>query len=117
MPAPTPAFVSVAPPESERRATLVPVWREIDADLETPVSAYLKLTRDDPRKSGRHGRYAYLLESVEGGERLARYSFVGVDPYLVLRVRDGVGEYSWLRGERAGVVERVPCVDPLVALQ
>jgi anthranilate synthase component 1 len=112
--APTPAFAA-APPQSERRATLVPVWREIDADLETPVSAYLKLTRGDARKSGGNGRYAYLLESVEGGERLARYSFVGVDPYLVLRVRDGAAEYIWLRGGRG--VERAPCADPLIALR
>ena len=106
---------SAAPPESERRPMLVPVWREIDADLETPVSAYLKLSRGEARTSGGNGRYAYLLESVEGGERLARYSFVGVEPYLVIRVRDGVAEYAWLRGGRG--VERVPCADPLVALQ
>ncbi|MBF6592087.1 MAG: hypothetical protein IVW57_16380, partial [Ktedonobacterales bacterium] len=55
----------------------VPIWREVAADLETPVSAYLKLAR---------GRYGFLLESVEGGERLARYSFASTDPYLVLRV-------------------------------
>ncbi|MGH2485102.1 MAG: anthranilate synthase component I [Ktedonobacterales bacterium] len=83
---------------------LTPLWREIPADLETPVSAYLKLAR---------GRYGYLLESVEGGERLARYSFVGVEPYLVLRVRDGVAEHRWLRGERAGSVTMQPCADPL----
>ncbi len=54
---------------------LVPVYREIVADLETPVSAYLKLNR---------GGYSFLLESVEGGERLARYSFIGTEPYGVL---------------------------------
>ena len=83
---------------------LTPLWREIPADLETPVSAYLKLAR---------GRYGYLLESVEGGERLARYSFVSVEPYLVLRVRGGVAEHRWLRGERAGTVTTQPCGDPL----
>ncbi|WIG61641.1 MAG: Anthranilate synthase, aminase component [Ktedonobacterales bacterium] len=92
----------------ERRGALVPVWREIPADLETPVSAFLKLAR---------GRYSYLLESVEGGERLARYSFAGTDPYLVLRVRDGIAEYHWLAGERADTVERVPCADPLEAVR
>ncbi|MFQ5933525.1 MAG: anthranilate synthase component I, partial [Dehalococcoidia bacterium] len=51
---------------------LVPVYREIDADLETPVSAYLKVARGD---------HSFLLESVEGGERLARYSFIGTEPY------------------------------------
>ncbi len=61
---------------------LVPIWREIDADMETPVSAYLKISQ---------GPYSFLLESVEGGERMARYSFIGADPYTVIRsdARDG----------------------------
>ncbi len=54
---------------------IVPVYHEIMADLETPVSAYLKVAR---------GSYSFLLESVEGGERLARYSFIGTEPSLVL---------------------------------
>jgi anthranilate synthase component 1 len=87
---------------------LTPVWREIAADLDTPVSAYLKLAS---------GRYGYLLESVEGGERLGRYSFVGTEPYLVLRVRDGIASHHWLSGPRAGTVERVPCADPLEAVR
>jgi anthranilate synthase component I len=81
-----------------------PIWREVAADLETPVSAYLKLAR---------GPYGYLLESVEGGERLARYSFVGADPYAVLRARDGVATWQWLSGPRAGATERIACADPL----
>jgi anthranilate synthase component 1 len=55
---------------------LCPLYCEVPADLETPVSAYLKVTR---------GRYSFLLESVEGGERLARYSFIGTEPYRTLR--------------------------------
>ena len=62
------------------RGNLIPIYREIVADLETPVSAFLKVAR---------GRYAFLLESVEGGERLARYSFMGADPFLTLELRDG----------------------------
>jgi len=58
------------------RGNLCPVYREVAADLETPVSAYLKVAR---------GRHSFLLESVEGGERLARYSFIGTEPYRVLR--------------------------------
>jgi len=58
---------------------LVPVCRDIQADLETPVSAYLKIAR---------GNYSFLLESVEGGERLARYSFIGTEPSLVLRTEN-----------------------------
>jgi anthranilate synthase component 1 len=60
----------------KRHGNLVPVYREIVADLETPVSAYLKVAR---------APYSFLLESVEGGERLARYSFIGSEPYLVLK--------------------------------
>jgi anthranilate synthase component 1 len=58
--------------------TLIPVYREIVADLETPVSAFLKINR-----SGN----SFLLESVEGGERLARYSFIGTEPYQILATR------------------------------
>ena len=63
------------------RGNIVPVYREVAADLETPVSAYLKVARGD---------FSFLLESVEGGERLARYSFIGTEPYRVLRT--GAGE-------------------------
>lgn len=58
---------------------LVPVYAELLADLETPVSAYLKLAAGEP--------YAFLLESVEGGERLGRFSFIGTGPRQVLTVR------------------------------
>jgi anthranilate synthase component 1 len=63
----------------KKYGNLVPVCRDIQADLETPVSAYLKIARGD---------YSFLLESVEGGERLARYSFIGTEPLLVLRTGD-----------------------------
>ena len=63
-----------------RNGNLVPIYREIDADLETPVSAYLKVARPP---------YSFLLESVEGGERLARYSFIGTEPYSVLKTGPG----------------------------
>jgi anthranilate synthase component I len=64
-----------------RRGTFVPVVKEIIADLLTPVSAFLKIAE--------HSDYAFLFESVEGGERIARYSFLGKDPFLVLRTRGG----------------------------
>ncbi len=57
------------------QGNLAPVYREIKADLDTPVSAYLKIAR---------GKYSFLLESVEGGERLARYSFLGTEPSMVI---------------------------------
>ena len=67
--------------ELATRGTFVPVCKEIRADLLTPLSAFLKVAE--------HADYAFLLESVEGGEQVARYSFLGKDPFLVLRARDG----------------------------
>ena len=60
---------------------LIPVYREIVADMETPVSAFLKINR---------GGNSFLLESVEGGQRLARYSFIGTEPYreLIIKAKD-----------------------------
>ncbi len=57
-----------------RKGNVVPVYGELLADMETPVSAFLKL--DD-------GRFSYLLESVEGSEKVARFSFIGTSPRLV----------------------------------
>ncbi|MDO8532000.1 MAG: anthranilate synthase component I [Dehalococcoidia bacterium] len=62
------------------QGNLVPVYREIMADMETPVSAFLKIAR---------GPHSFLLESVEGGERLARYSFIGTEPYMVIKTGPG----------------------------
>jgi anthranilate synthase component 1 len=62
-----------------REATLIPVVRTISADLLTPVSAYLALAEHEP--------YSFLLESVEGGERIGRYTFLGVRPYMVVSGR------------------------------
>src|SRR5437870_8474122 len=65
---------------AKRTTELVPVMRERLADLETPVSAFAKL-----RPLG----CAFLLESAEGGERMGRYSFIGVAPREVIVSRDG----------------------------
>jgi anthranilate synthase component I len=59
---------------------VVPVWREILADLHTPLSVHARLAGDGP---------SFLLESAEHGERWGRYSFVGTDPFLTLHGRDG----------------------------
>ena len=67
--------------ELAQRGTFVPVYKEIVADLLTPVSAFLKIAE--------HSDYAFLLESVEGGEKVGRYSFLGKDPFLILRSRGG----------------------------
>src|SRR5690349_8626253 len=60
------------------RGNLIPVYQELLMDLETPLSFFQRLERD---------RYAFLLESVEGSERWARYSFLGTRPYLVFKAR------------------------------
>ena len=61
-------------------ATTQTIVREISADLETPISVYMKLRGETP---------SFLLESVEGGERIARYSFIGVQPKAQYILRDG----------------------------
>jgi anthranilate synthase component 1 len=86
--------------ELAQRGTFVPVFKELVADLLTPVSAFLKIAE--------HSDYAFLLESVEGGEQVARYSFLGKDPFLVLRSRAGRAEV-----EREGRVEATD--EPFVA--
>jgi anthranilate synthase component 1 len=64
--------------EHAKTFSVIPVWHEFHADLETPVSAYLKIASKFPDDH-------FLLESVEGGEKWARYSFIGFDPYLRYR--------------------------------
>jgi anthranilate synthase component 1 len=84
------------------RGTFVPVCREIMADLLTPVSAFLKIAE--------HSDYAFLLESVEGGEHVGRYSFLGKDPFLILR-----GRGDTVSVEQAGerTTRREPFIDAL----
>ena len=60
-------------------ASLVPVAKTVAADLRTPVSAFLSVAADEPN--------AFLLESVEGGEKIGRYTFLGARPYMILRAR------------------------------
>src|SRR5947208_11630155 len=62
-----------------QRGNVVPVVRTVLADLQTPVGAYLRIARD--------AEYAFLLESIEGGERVARYSFIGANPWMVARAK------------------------------
>lgn len=62
------------------KGNLIPICREINADLDTPVSAYLKVARPP---------YSFLLESVEGGEQMARYSFIGTEPNTVIKTGKG----------------------------
>jgi len=61
-----------------RQGNVIPVYKEINADLDTPVSAFLKIPKGD---------YAFLLESVEGQEKVARYSFLGSNPSLIFKAK------------------------------
>ncbi|MEW6234227.1 MAG: anthranilate synthase component I [Candidatus Omnitrophota bacterium] len=66
--------------ELAAKGNTIPVCKAIMADLETPVTAFIKLAQDDP--------YAFLLESVEQGEKLGRYSFIGTNPSRVFVCKD-----------------------------
>jgi anthranilate synthase component 1 len=78
--------------EKTKEGNLIPVYKEILADLETPVSAFLKLK----------GKTGFLLESVEGGEKWARYSFIGSNPSLTIE-----GKGKNLTFNRGGKKEKV----------
>ncbi len=85
--------------------TVVPVYRTIVADLLSPVSAFLRLVpQGDPKRQGFARDYSFLLESVEGGERVGRYTFFGTDPFQVVRCsgRSMVLERGRQREEHSG---------------
>jgi anthranilate synthase component 1 len=105
-----------------REGNLVPVYETFTADLLTPVGAYLRLARQ--------ARYACLLESVEGGEKIARYTFVGAHPAEVFRYVNGAcvleseSRLSWVQSNPLDFLRnrirryrpvRVPGLPPLVA--
>src|SRR3979409_2428447 len=83
------------------KGNLVPVYRELLADGDTPVSAYAKLGRDD---------HSFLLESVVGGEKWAAYSFIGAGVHAVFSSR--AGEYQIQRSD--GSTEEGKAADPTV---
>jgi anthranilate synthase component 1 len=85
------------------QGNLIPVYREIMADLETPVAAFLKLDRGD---------FSFLLESVEGGEKWGRYCFLGGEPSIVFQSKGRRVEIT-----RDGHTEVQEGVDPLEALK
>ena len=87
-----------------RQGNLIPVYQELLADTETPVSAYLKL---------RNGSNSYLLESADGGKRWGRYSFIGYNPFIRVISRDGRMEICI--GNERNVLEKVH--NPMEALR
>ena len=106
-----------APTDQGGKRPLLSFYRDILVDMETPVSAYCKTAG---------GPYSFLLESVAGGERIARYSFIGIDPYMVMThhgdkatlrsIRRTDLESPALRTLNSGIKE-VTCYDPLEVIQ
>lgn len=97
--------------ERARHGNLVPVWREFLADQETPVHVYERLRKALARDGKAHG--TFLLESVEGGEKVARYSFLGGQPRATLR---GYGRRVEIE-EADGAINVLEAVEPLEALK
>jgi len=88
-----PSFDEIIELVNSKKGNTIPVYQEISADMLTPVSAYLKVS------NGKN--YSFMLESIEGGEQISRYSFIGADPYKIIRS----GKNEELKG------------DPLVHIQ
>ncbi|MBE9581778.1 MAG: anthranilate synthase component I, partial [Proteobacteria bacterium] len=84
-------------------SNLIPVYREILADTETPISVFRKLDT---------GPYNFLLESVEGGERWGRYSFMGIDPIFTFKSRGTLASIETNNGSKEQTVK-----DPLRLLE
>ncbi len=90
----TPSFEMFC--EKAKEGNLIPIYQEIVADCETPVSAFLKI---------RKGKYPFLFESVEGGEKWGRYSFLGADPSILIK-GEGTRVTVTRRGGRETVTTR-----------
>lgn len=100
----TPSFEEFK--KMSKQGNLIPVCREIMADMETPVSAFLKI---------KEGKYSFLLESVEGGEKWARYSFLGSNPSITFFskgnkstiIKNGGSEVLDNHGDPLGVLKKL----------
>ena len=77
-----------------KRGNLIPLYDVFSADLLTPVSAYLRMAQG--------ARYSFLLESVEGGEKIARYTFAGANPEEVFRYARGACVLESPRADHLG---------------
>src|SRR5690348_5412482 len=102
--------------QDDPRKPLLPICVDVLADMDTPVSAYCKTAR---------GPYSFLLQRVAGGERIARYSFIGINPYLVMTQRGDTATLRRVRASESGkddinhayMLEQVDCHDPLNFIQ
>ncbi len=91
--------------EKASKGNLIPVCKEIIADLDTPVSAYMKIG---------HGPYSFLLESVEGGEKWARYCFLGCNPSTIVRTE---GQKVTIESNGETVTQSIQGKSPLASLR
>lgn len=82
---------------------VIPVYKETLADMDTPLSAYMKI--DNPQ-------YSFLLESIEGGEQIARYSFLGRQPYEIFSYKDGV-----IKRQSKNKIITIKSNDPFIELK
>ncbi|HYX49727.1 MAG TPA: anthranilate synthase component I, partial [Ktedonobacteraceae bacterium] len=94
--------------KADTRKPLLPICCDILADMETPVSAYCKIASSP---------YSFLLESVVGGEHIARYSFIGINPYLVMKHDGNIATLYRTAGNRDECIGEIPCSDPLLFIQ
>jgi anthranilate synthase component 1 len=91
--------------ECAGRGNLVPVYKEILADLDTPVSAYMKIGGEP---------YSFLLESVEGGDKWARYCFLGCGPSIIIETK---GSTVTIRNNGVEQKKKVEGAIPLFVLK
>src|SRR5437762_12198310 len=91
-----------------RSAEIVPVYRQLLGDRLTPVSAFQVLGRDP---------HAFLLESVVGGEKIARYSFIATGPSLVYQVSEGKAEILPVGSRMQAEARQFRTTDPLADLE
>src|SRR5688500_15779273 len=102
----TPDFATFERLAQSGRGNLIPICRRVLEDQLTPVLAYRRLVRPDPRMAP-----SFLLESVVGGERVGRYSFLGAQPIAELIARRDDVRYVDHRGREKSATYR--CDDPL----
>jgi anthranilate synthase component 1 len=93
-----------------KQGNLIPVWKEILADQETPVSAYERVRQFLREKD--QASHTWMLESVEGGEKIGRYSFIGGNPRAIVRARGAVTEIT-----ENGATRKIADAVPLEALK
>jgi len=91
--------------EKAKSGNLIPVYKEILADMETPVSAFYKINNND---------HAFLLESVEGGEKIGQYSFLGSNPSIIFQSKGNDVRIDYLDTNRR---EEITAIDPLNELE